>query len=612
VEVALTAPAIVDADLVDISDIEADLQRRLDLVADDDDLIVMLGMVAAGEASADVLGSERARLSEIGQSAENVTRFQQLWYHFKVPFGEASLVWWYMFCLGLGREGDVGAALVRLDRQLAALGPEPVAHLDGLADLLGLSRDSVVITDDELCDVDALASAVRRGVALVWTDDLAAAAAATKAELVPQAESAKSSSWWLGPPADLTESESRVRARWSELAGTERDELLAMLGQKVTSIERMRFRLGDSITENKESARILGKCRETAPGDWPYSHLVLVTTLWCWYLGGFALQELNQSWLSLSSLTHYLVRRIREYGLISGAALSGIEHLDAVALAGEYAKARTQLEQARIRCMHFDGSNWERREFLLPRTGMERPHEIPDSLRQLLGEWIGVDFPGPVGTLEAWDRYLELALEAGHTPTRVVQALTQEAANARDLPLDMAVFTVPMGNKLLEPWTLVYADIFCYTAFRDGFQPAEHGIPGDLVSIQNIQGQRQRFNAVKKSQNYAPVRKLAPQGFNLPDISIAEDAHHAGHFAAGVRLACRVPITIFYRDKQWNGISDVRLNRVEYQRDNRFTPRDVLLASRYAQWVKGVADAAYRRDLMFNAKWGSRVQDLEL
>jgi hypothetical protein len=193
-----------------------------------------------------------------------------------------------------------------------------------------------------------------------------------------------------------------------------------------------------------------------------------------------------------------------------------------------------------------------------------------------------------------------------------MQALAQDAANARDLPLDQAVFTVPMGNKLTEPWTFVYADIFCFTGFRDGFSPAEHGVPGDLVSIQNIQGQRQRFNAVKKAQNYAPVRKLAPQGFNLPDISIAEDAHHAGHFAAGVRLACRVPITIFYRDKQWNGISDVRLNRVEYSRDNRFTPRDVVLASRYAQWVKGVADAAYRRDLMFDAKWGVRVQDLEL
>lgn len=582
------------------------------MVAGNDDLIVLLGMVVAGEADADVLSSEMADPTRIGQPADKVTRFQRLWYHFKVPFGEASLIWWYLFCLNLGREGDVGSALVRFDRQLAALGPEPAAHLDGLADLLGLSQDSVVITDDELGDVDALASAVRRGVALVWTDDLAAAAAATKAELTPEAESAVGPSWWLGPPADLTDSESRVRARWSDLADTERDELLAMLEQKVTSIERMRFRLGDSITDNKKSARILGECRGAAPGDWPYSHLVLVTTLWCWYLGGFTLHELNQSWLSLSSLTHFLVRRIREYGLISGAAVSGIERLDAVGLAGEYAKARTQLEQTHVRCMHFDGSNWERREFLLPEAGMARLHEIPDSLRQLLGEWIGVDFPGPVGTLEAWDRFLELALEAGHTPTRVMQALTQNAANARDLPLDMAVFTVPMGNKLLEPWTLVYADIFCYTAFRDGFQPAEHGIPGDLVSIQNIQGQRQRFNAVKKSQNYAPVRKLAPQGFNLPDISIAEDAHHAGHFAAGVRLASRVPITIFYRDNQWNGISDVRLNRVEYQRDKRFTPRDVLLASRYAQWVKGVADAAYRRDLMFDAKWGSRVQDLEL
>jgi hypothetical protein len=374
----------------------------------------------------------------------------------------------------------------------------------------------------------------------------------------------------------------------------------------------MRFRLGESITDNKGSARILDECRAQAPANWSYPNLVLATALWCWYVGGFTLQELNQSFLSLSSLTHFLVRRIRQYAMTCSQAMTGIEGLDPVALAEQFAKARVRLEQSAVRCLHFDGSNWERREFLLPKADMDRQHEIPDSLREILGEWIGVDFPGSTGTLEAWDRFLELALEADRTPTLVMQALATDAANARDLPLDMAVFTVPMGRKLTEPWTFVYSDIFCYTAFRDGFQPAEHGIPGGLVSIQNIQGQRQRFNAVKKSQNYAPVRKLAPQGFNLPDISIAEDAHHAGHNAAGVRLACRVPITICYRDMQWNGISDVRINRVEYRRDNRFMPRDVLVANRYAQWVKGVADATYRRDLMFDAKWGVRVQDLEL
>ncbi len=491
-------------------------------------------------------------------------------------------------------------------------GPRPAADLGRLADLLGLSRELVIITDDESRDVGALRSAVQRGAPLAWTDDLDAAAAAHGCAPAAAGAAPDGQTWWLGAPADLSDLASRVRSRWSDLPDTERSDLLAVLGQKVTSIERMRFLLDESVTENRASAKMLSECGGESPDRWPYGHLVLATTLWCWYSGGFTLQELNQSFISLSALTLFLVRRIRQYAGICGESATGVEHLDPVQLAGEFAKWRAQLEQTRMRCLHFDGSNWERREFLLPRLAMDRRHEIPESLRELLHEWTGTEFPDSAGTLGAWDRFLELALAAGSSPTRVMQALTQWAANADDLPIFMAVFTAPRGCKLTEPWTMVYADIFCFTAFNDSFQPAEHGIPGDLVSIQNIQGQRQRFNAVKKAQNYAPVRRLPPQGFNLPDISIAEDAHHAGHFAAGVRLACRVPITVIYRDKEWNGLSDVRLSRVEYRRDNRFIPRDLLVVSRYAQWVKGVADATYRRDLMFDPKWGSRVKDLDL
>lgn len=632
------APVIanIPTDLSEIASIESDLWRRLDMVVGGDDLPVLLGMVAAGEADAGIIGelagstgteqdvtaglasaSPPLDLSKCGLPTDKVARYQRLWYHFKVPFAEASLVWWYLFCLGLGRKGDVGQALVQMDQWLAAMSPKPTAILGSLADMLGLSRESAVITDDESRDVGALMNAVQRRAPLVWTEDIDATAAAHGCQTITPhategANGAAGRTWWLGAPADLRAIESKVRARWSDLPEAERDELLATLQQKVTSIERMRFRLDESVTENRATAGMLSECRDEPPDRWPYGHLVLATTLWCWYKGGFALQEFNQSFLSLATLTYFLVRRIREYARVCEKTANGVEDLDPVSLAEEFARWRTELEQTHVRCLHFDGSNWERREFLLPRSAMEHLHEIPERLREQLYQWTGVDFPDSVGTLDAWDQFLELALAAGSSPTRVMQAMTQYAANAGDFPIDMAVFTVPMGCKLTEPWTLVYSDIFCYTGFRDGFHPAEHGVPGDLVSIQNIQGQRQRFNAVKKAQNYAPVRRLPPQGFNLPDISIAEDAHHAGHFAAGVRLACRVPITIFYRDIKWNGISDVRLNRVEYRRDNRFLPRDLVIASRYAQWVKGVADAAYRRDLFFDGKWGSRVTDLEL
>jgi hypothetical protein len=612
----MVAPAIpgATADLAEIASIDDDLRRRLSMVAGADDLVVLLGMIAAGKADPAILGEPAAGgrpgtshevwdelaagphpldLTGYGLPAGEVARFQRLWYHFKVPFAQASLAWWYLFCLALRREDDAGRALAQLDRWLAALGPRPSAGR--AAGLLGLPGEPAV-TVAETGDTGALLAAVRRGAPLLWAGEAAAGGGG----------------WWLGAPPDLRDCEDRVRARWAGLGEDERGELLAGLAQKVTSIERVRFLLDESVTENRATAKMLAQCREQAPARWPYPHLVLATVLWCWQTAGFTLQELNQSFISLAALSHFLLRRTRLYAAVCGEAAASPADPDPVTLAEGLAAWRGRVERSHMRCLHFDGSNWERREFLLPRAAMERPHEIPGSLRHLLHEWTGAEFPGSVGTLAAWDRFLELALAAGCSPTRVMQAVTQWAADAPDLPIDMAVFTAPRGSKMTEPWTMNYGDIFCYTAFRHGFAPAEHGIPGDLVSIQNIQGQRQRFNAVKKAQNYAPVRRMPPQGFNLPDISIAEDANHAGHFAAGVRLACRVPITVVYRGTQWNGLSDIRLNRVEYRRDNRFMPADLTVASRYAQWVKGVADATYRRDLTFDAKWGSKVNDLEL
>lgn len=542
----------------EIANSEEDLRRRLDMMTDIDDLVVLSGMIAAGKVDAATRGELDLRGLDLrgdALPADEVARFQRLWYHFKVPFAEASLAWWYLFCLGLRQYGDVGAALHQMDRWLSAMSP--------------------AITPDTTAGDSAQA-------------------------------------WWMGPSADLRDMENMTRASWNGLPETERSELLATLEQKVTSIERMRFLVDDLVpVDNRATAKILAECREAAPDEWSYGHLALLTALWCWKIGGFALQELNQSFISLATLTHFLIRRIRKYDQVSGI-VSDVARLDPVSLAHRLAKSRAQVEKTHVRCLHFDGSNWERREFLLPRQPMESPHQIPESLREFLHDLTGVEFPGSTGTLSAWDRFVDMALEAGCSPTRLMQALAQWSANADDLPIDLAVFTAPLGTKLMEPWTMDYGDIFCFTAFRDGFRPEEHGIPGDLVSIQNIQGQRQRYNAVKKAQNYAPVHRMPPQGFNLPDISIAEDANHAGHYAGGVRLSCRVPTSIAYRDKVWNGLSDARLNRVVYRRDNRFAPRDLPIANRYAQWIKGVADATYLRELTFDEKWGKKVKDLEL
>lgn len=616
-------------DFTEIANSEDDLRRRLDMAADIDDLVVLSGMIAAGKVDAVARGGldgTAVRLLDLtgdALPADEVARFQRLWYHFKVPFAEASLAWWYLFCLGLrqGHDGDVGAALHQMDRWLSAMSPNPALAAADLGDVLGLSKNVVVVTGAESEDVEALLSANQLRAPLLWTDDIQAtttAATASGCEVITPGTAAvaagwdSAQAWWMGPPADLRDMENMTRACWSGLPEAERSELLAALEKKVTSIERMRFLVDDLVpVDNRATAKVLAQCREAGPDTWPYGHLALLTTLWCWNIGGFALQELNQSFISLATLTHFLIRRTRTYDKVSGT-VSDVARLDPVSLAHRLAESRAQVEKTHVRCLHFDGSNWERREFLVPRQAMERPHRIPESLREFLYELAGVEFPDSKGTLSAWDRFLEMTLEAGCSPTRLVQALAQWSANADDLPIDLAVFTAPLGTKLTEPWTMNYSDIFCFTAFRDGFRPEQHGIPGDLVSIQNIQGQRQRFNAVKKAQNYAPVRRFPPQGFNLPDISIAEDANHAGHSAGGVRLACRVPIGVVYRDKVWNGLSDVRLNRVVYRRDNRFAPRDLPIASRYAQWLKGVADATYLRGLTFDEKWGKKVKDLEL
>jgi hypothetical protein len=336
--------------------------------------------------------------------------------------------------------------------------------------------------------------------------------------------------------------------------------------------------------------------------------------MWSWHEGGFVLQELNQSFISLPALVLFLARRLRAYAAkldLEDPAAGSSAH-DPLTLARMLPRLRRDLEREHVRCLHFDGSNWERREFLLPMRELHRDWEVPEHLRRVLYEYTGAEFPSDWGTLEAWDRFVELVLEAGGTPTRAMQAIAQWSADADDFYVDISVLTAPLGRKLDEPWTMDFTDLFCYTAFRDGFRPEDHGIASDFVGIQNIMGQRMRYNAVKKAQNYAPVRRFPPQGFNLPDISIAEDANHAGHGAAGVRLACRLPFSVSHAGSEWNGLADIRLNRVEYRRDNRFRPRDLVTGNRYARFAKGVADATYRRGLGFDEKWGNKVRDLDL
>ncbi|WP_219686729.1 hypothetical protein [Streptomyces anatolicus] len=457
---------------------------------------------------------------------------------------------------------------------------------------MGLRHSKTVLTEAETTDVDALATAVHAGALFL-------PAPHTRNDL------------WRGRRVAVGALEAAARRSWTELPGEERNELLATLARRVTQVERMRFLMDETVLDNRGVSAVVANCAEQPVADWSPARLALVTLLRCWHEAGFVLQEMNQTLVSFPALALFLTRKDAAYG--EGLPDQGPADLldgDPVRYAQHLRVLRQRAEATYERCLHFDGSNWERREFLLPRAIYRRRQLLPEGLCAHLYAQTGAEPPSREGTGEAWDAFLERALEAGSTPTRVIQECAHWAANAEDLPVDIAVFTVPHGTKLQQPWTMEFTDLFCYTGFRDGFDCAAFGITAGRVGMYNIIAQRMRYNAVKKAQNYAPVMRFAPQGFNLPDIAIAEDANHGGHAASGIRLACRLPLTVHHRGKDWNGLGDVRLNRCLYRPENRFRPRDMVLGHRYTQWAKGIADATYRRDLTFDAKWTGKVTDL--
>ena len=614
---------------LEVDEVEKDLWRWLDILTDDSDLLVVLGLVAARIVDASVLdeitiGEPRAKffdLTEHGISDADFSRFQKLWYHFRVPYSRASLVWWYLFCLALGRGNDVVYALAQMTEWLGLITDDTSSATVLAGDVLGLSTEVVVVTDAEMTDIAALVAAVRLNAPLIAVDDVSRAVELGRNSgrdvVAPRLGGEREldrarDELWLGPPVNLRPLPTRARQAWQHLSDHERTDLLTGLEQRISSIERVRLLIDEAVIDNRGVTRLLAECRNEPVADWPQERLALATLAWCWQEAGFVLQELNQSFVSLPALAVFLTRKIRQYrGRLPGVGSERLAGDDVMALARELCRLRKLIEGKYERCLSFDGSNWERREFLLPLSIYRRTQEVPESLRAHLYAEIGVEFPGRMGTLTAWDQFVEHALEAGSSPTRIMQELAHWASNARDLRVDLAIFTVPVGRKLDQPWTMDFTDLFCYTGFRDGFRPEDFGIPMNRVGMYNVIAQRMRYNAVKKAQNYAPVMRFAPQGFNLPDIAVAEDANHGGHNAAGIRLACRLPITIAHDGKSWNGISDVRLNRVEYHRDNRFQPCDMITGHRYTQWAKGVADATYRRGLSFDEKWTNKVKDLE-
>ncbi len=616
---------------VSLAETEADLTRRFDVVAQDGgvgDRIVLLGlanaasvpMPEAADARRKLLGCNPSRvIDEAGIDAADLGAFERLWYRLRVPFGAAPLYWWYLVTLAVRdpdrRLDDAAEALTMALEQLATRSaPERAAWL---ARALGTLSTDIVVAHGDLTDIGLLAEAVALGVPLVVAVDRADAEDLREAGWTIAAAGAEAGAGDALPGVlelanrralDLEGLTARTRERWTVLADDERTLVLTMLQQRLGALEQMRFTCGGDVRENASVVALLESCSAVVPADWSYEQLAVATVAWCWERGGFILQEFNQALLSLPLIAMFLTRRLGEYGAISGLAPRPC--MDLLALADELGRLRHELERSHWRCIQFDGSNWERREFLVRKALRDGLLAVPDSLAELLAARFGVELADRSGSGAAWDGYLDAVLAASHTPTQLLCAVADWAANEDELmPIDAAIFTVPHGIKLDRPWELEIDEVFCYTAFRDGFDPRDYGMPLDFTGMRNAIGQRMRYNVVKKAQNYALVKRFKPQSFNLPDIAVAEDANHAGHRAGGIRLSMRLPAWISYRGNEWKGIADVRFNRGGYSRERRFRPTDVVIGSRFTAWEKGIADATFTRDLLFDRRFCKKLSE---
>jgi hypothetical protein len=560
---------------------DADVEYRLRLIRDDarqDDLAVALGLLAAGFAEVPAgTGTDLGREAIDGilhRAGGRCALMYDLWYRMKIPFGDADLDSWYLLSLALGRSGgDVTAALEVHGELLARLaaGESPAAVFAGEFGIAGELRSG---------DERALTGAV----------------------LARQP-------FWLAQPRPWRAAiRQRALAEWTAMPEGDLGVLLFELKQRIEGLEQVRFFIGGEVLSNREVGSVLLSCARRRPADWAGSQLALATLAWMWREAGFCLQELNQSIITLPLVADFAARRISSYAELLGMPAPD-RPASPVQLARLLGRLRLDVEREHLRCLQFDGGNFERREFLIPRSACEQARPLPPGLRRRLAEEFGT---APVGEgPQAWADAVDAALSAGRTPTDVVKALARWAACDAALPVDYAIFTAPIGVKLDAPWELEYEDVFCYTAFNDSFDRDAEEVPFDFIGICNAIGQRMRYNVVKKAQNYTLLRRFKAQSFNLPDIAIAEDANHGGHQAAGIRMSCRVPSYIHHDGLTWKGVADVRLNRTFYREHLEFRPSDIPLASRYAEWLGWIADATYARGLLFDAKYGKKLPRTE-
>jgi hypothetical protein len=620
----------------------ASLDSRATILNDTfDDLAVLCGLVVAGRAPRRLIaeaiasGNLQTQIDRIAGGGEVAAAewglLQQLWYRWRVPWGAASLHWWHLFCTAFGRCADAGEATDLFSDWLEKLDiADVVDRVAAHCELTGRSaRAGIAAVRDDVSAIHCFLGAALHGVPLVkiWSDDELVALKAAGIRVIVSDDSALETDTdgaalpempaqrpephnmellCRGRRPRLAGLDEETRDWWRRLSPEDRTYTLVHLEQKLACLEQVRFSYGNIVTDNDGIAATLKACRGAQPGAWTRAQLAAATFCLLWQEAGFCVQEISQAEIHLATVRIYMERRVADYVAIAGSEVElGLGLVD---LARRLASLRAVVEKTHQRCLYFDGSNWERREFLVTRDELATARRVPAALADALQR----KFDVPVLAGDAYETLRlytgELATH-GHNPSDLLVAIAEWAANATDVVTDYAIFTVPRGVNLDQPWDLKVDELFCYTAFRSGFDAGAAGVPLRTVGICNAIGQRMRYNAMKKAQNYALVKHMTPQSFLLPDIAVAEDAHQSGHYFSGVRHSCRVPMAVDYRGSHWKGIADVRLSRTGYHRSIRFTERDLTLACRYGIWSRAVADEAYARDILFDYRYCVNLDD---
>ena len=399
------------------------------------------------------------------------------------------------------------------------------------------------------------------------------------------------------------------RRAWDQLPEPELQELMDLLEERLVVPRPIQVYVGERTITNEKGVELIHRCKETPRGTWTYEELVYLTTLWLWELSKIALTELNQADLSFNLLDEFFRTKWRTYARLAGRTGDAPESLFDVVRA--LPDLRAEVERSYVRCMSINGATWERREWFQARA--ELPvDDIPSDFVSFLERWLDVEFPRSGRHKDRFAAWTDRLIDQGINPAEALVALAEYVLLIPQLRADYSIITCARGVKFDAPWTIQLVDIMSYTAIREGYDPAEHGVRLNWGQIRNAISQRMRYNVVCRMRNYSSVReeRMQAQSFQYPDVAEMEDAHHNGHRANGVRFVTRAPFVLDVRAgdelKNWRGMADLRVNRASHRDRDRFTRDDLRHVLTMSLWMKVVVEQAFARGQQLDEKYCSK------